>query len=149
MQGELSTATANEQFDHLVTLGIYTCKAISIHSLETETGVLAHLASTRNVEGSLQNIMNAYPADISTADIKVLQSVERRDDPMWPDLRTIARFFMQSSPRSLLLDINVSGGPIRGVALNLRTGVLHSPSRNDQHLANSTWHKIKRQRIKS
>lgn len=139
----------NSAVTHLVSLGIYTCKAVSLYSEKSNSGVLAHLASTLDADSSLRHIMETHPEAPNSLDITILQGIESPDNRRWPDLRMMSRFFMEYSPKSLRIDVNVQGTPLRAVALDLRTGVLHETSHDDAILHSSTWSKSRGQRIRT
>jgi len=142
-EGEYGQSIPNREFDHILTLGVQTCKAITLHTPDARFGLLAHLDGTTRSDEVLSNMLHSYPYPVSETDVSILQATTSEYTRLWPDIESIAGFFMRHNPRSLRLDYNRGHGPIRGVALNLQTGTVHSTGHRDPLLAKSVaYHRL-------
>lgn len=124
-EGEFLGANSSADYSHLLTLGVYTCKVITIHNPDTGDGLLAHLDGTTRLANVLATVVDTFPDDLKTADIKVVQATVSEDTYLWPTIESVADFFARYSPRSLRLDRNQTTRTDRGVALDLMTGAVH------------------------
>lgn len=121
-EGKLAAGSPTPEYTHLATLGLFTCKAVSLHNPETNFGVLAHVNGTSKPDKLLGVVQQAYGNDLNTADVKIVQATVDLDEILWPSTETIANFFMRLNPRSLMVDGNNGRGAIRNLALDLRSG---------------------------
>jgi hypothetical protein len=137
LEGEYMIGDPSDHYDHLVTFGLITCKAISIHNPATERGLLAHLDGTMNLPSLLDKVAEAYDDDLTGTDIKVVQASTDDDTLLWPPIEKIAGYFEQYTPRSLLIDVNETGLAVRGIALNLRTGDVQDVRRTSPAMTES------------
>lgn len=136
-EGEYTTASAEEE-SHVISFGFITCKAISLYNRSTRAGVFAHLGYTKNAGDSLATIAGAYKGDLATADVRIAQATTCEEVRRWPTIESIADYFMQFSPRSLMIDRNQGQGPVRGIAFDLRDGELYRANHTDAVIQAST-----------
>lgn len=136
-EGEYTT-TSVEHDSHVISFGFITCKAISLYNRSAQAGVFAHLGYTKNAEKSLATIADAYDGDLTTADIRIAQATIGEDVQRWPTIESIADYFMQFRPRSLMIDRNKGQGSVRGIAFDLHNGELFRANHNDAVIQAST-----------
>ena len=126
-EGELLAMDYAPETPYLATLGIFTCKAIAIHSPETGQGILAHLSLTPYPEVSLTHIVERYQGDIEVSNVSILQSAAAgaKIGRGWPSIEMIGEFFVGQGARSVSRDLDRTSVDIfglRGMALHLLTG---------------------------
>ena len=136
-EGEYATGYPQLETSHLVTLGLFTCKAISLYNPDSNFGVLAHLDGTTQLEKTLQPILELHEGDMSSSDIRIVQASVDQDTFLWPSSDSIADYFMRFNPRSLRIDRNHNQHPIRGVALDLSTGSVYDVRHDDSNMTRS------------
>lgn len=137
-EGHFASASYGTEATHLATFGLMTCKAVSVYNPETQYGVLAHIDGTANVERVLMPIVDAYDGSLSGSEVSIVQAVESEDTFLWPDLDTIAEYFMRHNPRSLRVDRNVHNLWLRGIALCLKSGTVYEAEYADEIEMQST-----------
>ena len=124
-EGDYATVNHAPDTSHIATLGIYTCKAITLHNPSEQYGTMIHLNGTTSVQNTLRPIVDTYGSDITAADVAIVEATIDEDTFLWPSSESIANYFMQFNPRSLRIDYNPTQRAERAVALDLATGTLH------------------------
>ncbi|HEY4963870.1 MAG TPA: hypothetical protein VIH90_04205 [Candidatus Saccharimonadales bacterium] len=124
-----------EDADQLATVGLYICKGISIYNSSSQRGTLAHLAYTRSLKPSLDSIVDGFGEDLTSSDVLIV-GTEQSAGRHWPDIDSIAQYFLKHNPRSLTVDRNIPERSPRSMAIRLSDGKV---SEVDLPSARAAW----------
>ena len=130
---DFAVATPNPDFDHLVTERVNICKAVAMYHQDTRQGLLAHLSSSLHITKSLDALTDAFERDMHEVDVSIMAAADSSNRWQWPSLESICDHFMHTNPRSLRVDAG-NGKPIRGFALDLKTGDIKEIGKPGMHL---------------
>ncbi len=124
-EGDFVVADYSPELPYVATMGLFTCKAIAVHSRESGRGLLAHLSHTRMLDFDIERLVRQFGDGFEAATVQIVQTQQSQDEVKWPSSDTIAEELSRYAPASIAIDRNTEGREIRGVALDLADGILY------------------------
>jgi len=122
--GKYAMAEASQDFPYLLTYGLVVCKGIVITPEGGGKGLMAHLSRSDDFSGDLDTIASGYDGDIGGANITIVETGTSKETGMWPGTDYIAKHFDGLKSNSISVDRNEKNSWVRGIVLELETGVI-------------------------
>ncbi|MCX6727773.1 MAG: hypothetical protein NTX11_03110 [Candidatus Saccharibacteria bacterium] len=124
-EGFFVVADHSPERPFLATLGLFTCKAIAVHSPESQRGLLAHLSHAQLLDLDIERLVRQFGDGFEAASVQIVQTQQHGNEVEWPSSDRIATEVCKYAPASISIDRNVDAHEIRGVALDLTNGALY------------------------